>query len=133
MISETEEKMKLFEHAIRTYPGVPLHLLTEMDDLKVKMNEAKVMLWGDWIRTRHEFEAPESISGRIGMVYYQLFSNTTGVTDTHRKNKTIVQEEYDSFRKELDDIIIRVRKIEGQLDELKIPYTQGKDEQWKEE
>jgi len=133
LIGESEEKLKLLEYAILHYPGTPLLLLNEVDALKKDINSAKVALWGDWIRTRHEFESAESISGRIGMVYYQLFSNTTGVSESHRKNKTIAEEEYVNFRKDLDSIIVRIRGIEEKLDELKIPYTKDKDERWKEE
>ena len=133
LMSETEGRMELMEHAIKTYPGADLTLLEELEKLNDQLTECKYMLWGDWVKSRHEFETAPGISSRLGSVYYQLFANTTGVTNTQRKHKTIVEEEYAEFRKKLDDILMRLRVIEKNLDDASVPYIKGKDENWKED
>jgi predicted metal-binding transcription factor (methanogenesis marker protein 9) len=69
----------------------------------------------------------------MGLVEYQIYENTVDVSNTRLKNLQIVQEEYLELRKKLDDIIVRTRKLEEQLDTKGIPYTKGKDESWKED
>ncbi|MBL4861796.1 MAG: glycosyl hydrolase [Crocinitomicaceae bacterium] len=133
IVGETSEKIKLLEHAIKTYPNTDLNLLLEMEALKTKLDGCKVMLWGDGIKSSHEFETEPSISGRIGIVHYQLFSNTTGVTQTQRDNKAIAEEEYAAFRVILDDVIVRVKAVEKKLEAASMPYIKGKDENWKED
>ncbi|MCH2224706.1 MAG: glycosyl hydrolase [Crocinitomicaceae bacterium] len=133
LMSETNDKLKLIEHAIKVYPGVDLALLKEVEDLKTSYFDCTVKLWGDRIRSSHEFETSPSIAGRIGMVQYQLFANRSGVTKTQRENKQVAEQEYAEFRKKLDDIIIRVRALEQKLDAANVPYIKGKDENWNED
>lgn len=132
LLSESEERLKLMEHAIKNYPGADLNLLKSIEELKASLTECKYMLWGDWVVSSMETETPPGISERIGTVYYQLFENTTGVTQTQRKNKAIAEEEYSTFRTKLDAVIVEMRSIEKKLDDAAVPYIQGKDENWKE-
>ena len=132
LVGETSEKLKLIEHAIKNYPNADITLLKEVETIKNKISDAEIMLWGDNLKSSHEFETPPSIAGRIGIVYYQLFSNTTGVTETQRKNKAIAEEEYAEFRKSLNDCIVRIKSLEEKLSNVPLPYIKGKDENWKE-
>jgi len=133
LMGETSEKLKFIEKAIKTYPGTDMSLLAEVESLKNLYHDLTVEFWGDRIRSSHEFETAPSIASRIGIVSYQLYGSRTGVTDTHRKNKATAEEQYNNFRKKLDDMILRVKALEKKLDAAKIPYIKGKDETWKEE
>ncbi len=133
LMGETNEKLKLIEHAIKSYPGVDINLLIETEALKTLYQDLKVQFWGDYIKSSREFETEPSISGRIGMVKYQLFENRSSVTATQRKNKNAAQQQYETFRTSFDAMIVRLRTLESKLDAAKIPYTKGKNENWKEE
>lgn len=133
LMHETNDKLKYFEEAIKNYPNTDMSLLKEIEDLKNQLEDCQIMLYGDGLKSSHEFETEPGIAGRIGMVYYQVFENTTGVTQTHRTNKAIAEEAYTEFRTKLDDAIVRLRAIEEKLSEVPIPYVKGKDENWKED
>lgn len=133
LMGETSEKLEFYEHAIKNYPNTDVTLLKEVEALKNQLADCRIMLWGDGLKSSHEFETEPSIAGRIGTVYYQIFGNTTGVTQTQRDNKAIAEEAYIEFRKKLDDAIVRVRAIEEKLADVPIPYVKGKDENWKED
>lgn len=133
LIGETEDKLKLYKHVIKTYPNVDLSLLAETNEIDSLLDVCKLMLWGDGLKSSHEFETEPSISSRIGIVEYQLSTNTTGVTKTQRKNKAIAEEEYAEFRTILDGAIIRMKALEDQLAQNNIPYIKGKDQNWKED
>lgn len=133
LINETSSRLSLVEHAIKTYPNVDLALLKDVEAIKVELSAAKIMLWGDGLKSSHEFETSPSISSRLGTTHYQLSSNTTGFTDTQVRNKTEAEAEYMEFRKLLDHSIVQLRSIEAQLKAKSIPYIKGKDENWKGE
>ena len=132
LLGESNEKIKLIEYAVKSYPNADINLLTEIEALKIKLNECSILLWGDHLKSEHEFESTPSIAGRIGMVYYQTFSNTTSITQTQRDNKILAEEQYKEFRVLLNDVIVRIKGIEQQLEKSSIPYIKGKDENWKE-
>lgn len=133
LMGEMDEKLKYMEHAIKTYPGTDMKLLAEVESLKNIYHDLSVDLWGDRIRSSHEFETTPSIAGRIGIVSYQLYGSRTGVTATHKKNKQMAEEQYQAFRKQFDAFIVRIKALETKLADAKIPYIKGKDENWKEE
>ena len=132
LMGEYKEKIKLVEYAVTAYPNADINLLTEIELLKLKLNECSILLWGDQLKSKHEFETAPSIAGRIGTVYYQTFSNTTSITQTQRDNKSLAEEQYKEFRVLLDDVIVRIKAIEEQLEKASVPYINGKDENWKE-
>lgn len=133
LMEEYNEKLQLIEHALKTYPNMELKLLSQVENLENNYFDLKVALRGDNIRSSHEFETSPSISGRIGMIGYQLYSNTTGVTETMKKNKKTAEVAYEEFRLELDNFIIKTKLLEQKLKDAGVPYIMGQDEQWKED
>lgn len=133
LMGETNDKLALIEHAIKTYPGTDIQLLSEVEALKNLYHDLSVELWGDGIRASHEFETEPSITGRIGIVSYQMYGSRSGVTATQRKNKEMAEVQYTQFRTTFDEMIVRVRALEAKLVAAKIPYIKGKDENWKED
>ena len=55
MIGETEDKLKLYNHAIKTYPNADLTLLAQTKEIKTILDECKLMLWGDGLKRSYEF------------------------------------------------------------------------------
>jgi len=100
--------------------------------LKTIMYDCNTLMNGDGVRAAHEFEVAPSIQSRLGMVEYQLYDNTAGVSNTHKANKTIVEAEYAELRVKLDEVIKRVQVLQTKLDAVAIPYTKSK-ENWKED
>jgi photosystem II stability/assembly factor-like uncharacterized protein len=133
LMSETKDRIDLINTTLLTYPGAPIDLLQSVRKLKAQMDECNTLMYGDRIRSSREFETSPGINERLGLVEYQIWDNLTDVSSTRKKNLQIVNEEYEILRSKLDPIIIELRKIEDQLDTLKVPYLKGKDEKWREE
>jgi hypothetical protein len=131
-MDETNDELELMEKAVMNYPNTDMSLLKEIKDLKAIMYDCNVLMNGDGIRAAHEFEVAPSIQSRLGMVEYQLYDNTAGVSNTHKANKTIVEAEYAELRVKLDEVIKRVQVLQTKLDAVAIPYTKSK-ENWKED
>lgn len=132
LMTESKEKLDAMQHALVTYPNTDLKLLEEIRTLRLVYDECSIALWGDGLKASKEVETVPSITGRLGLVEYMLSDNTTGVTKSQRTNKAIAQEEYNEFRIKMNDMIIRLKKIEEELEKASIPYIKGKNETWKE-
>ena len=133
LLRETKEKISLYQSVITTYPGLDLTLLEEIRALDLQFGVCQTAMYGDKTRTSREFEAYPGIAERMGLVEYQLWENTVGVSSSRKRNLEIVTMEYDEMRNSLNNIIKRLNDIEKKLDEKGIPYTGNKGENWKEE
>jgi hypothetical protein len=132
LMDETSDEIELMEKALLLYPNTDMSLLKEIKELKLLMYDCNILMNGDGVRAAHEFEVAPSIQSRLGMVEYQLYDNTAGVSNTHKANKTIVEAEYVELRLKLDEVIKRVQVLQTKLDAVAIPYTKSKDN-WKED
>lgn len=133
LMNETKEKLDLIQTALTSYPNTDTKLLEEVKVLKTEFQKCQVMMNGDRTKSSREFETVPGINERLGLVEYAIYENTVDVSNTRKKNLSIVQDEYTELRKILDDIIKRTRTIEEKLDNQGIPYTKGKTENWKED
>jgi hypothetical protein len=132
LMNETKEKLDMIKYAIQTYPSTDLKLLEEVRQLRLLYDSCALLIYGDRLKASKEFETPPSFASRLDYVNYQLFESSSGVTQTQRTNLKIVEEEYAAFRAVLDEFIKRTNAVAEKLDEMGIPYTQGKNEKWKE-
>ena len=131
VLRETNEILTLLQDAITNYPNADLSLLKEVKALKISYDECSLLLWGDRLRSKHEFETAPSLSDRLNMVEYQLYENTAGVSNTHKANKAIAEEEYAALRVKLNDMIQRMEALEAKLATVPIPYTKSRGLDWK--
>jgi photosystem II stability/assembly factor-like uncharacterized protein len=132
LMNETKEKLDMMKYAIQTYPSTDMKLLEEVRQLRLMYDSCSLLIYGDRLKASKEFETPPSFASRLDYINYQLFESSSGVTQTQRDNLKIVNEEYVAFRQVLDLLVKRTNAVAEKLDEMGIPYTQGKNEKWKE-
>ena len=133
LMKETGEKLKIVENAVRNYPGADLNLLKDVEKIKNLLLLCDLIMNGDKLKAKHQVEDTPSISDRLWTVYYQLYSNTTGITATQKLNKEIAMEDYAEFRVNLDVAVVQLSGLESKLEAAGVPYIKGKDEKWKSE
>jgi photosystem II stability/assembly factor-like uncharacterized protein len=130
-LDEVNDVLKEMQSTLINYPNTELSLLSETRALKLLYDEAALVLWGDKIKSSREFETPPSINDRMGMVEYQLYENTAGVSNTHRANKAIAEEQYNALSISLGVISIRMKALQEKLNSVPIPYTKTLSRFWK--
>lgn len=133
LLRETTEKLSLMEHAVKIYPNADLKLLAEIRAIDLELQKCDLLMNGDHILAAKEMEYVPSMLARLGTVEYQLFESTTNPTKTQYANLGIVKEEYAEYQKIFAACMARIKAIEEKLDAVPIPYTKGKDENWKED
>lgn len=132
VLGETKESIEMIEKALLNYPNTDLALLSSLREMKISLKDLEVLMWGDNARSSRDFETVPSISGRLGMVGYQIYQNTAGITKTHRLNMQIAEKQYNTLRSELNKIIGELIVVESKLEGI-IPYTKNKGADWKKD
>ncbi len=130
-LDEVNDVLKEMQSTLINYPNTELTLLSETRALKLLYDEAALVLWGDKIKSSREFETLPSINDRMGMVEYQLYENTAGVSNTHRANKAIAEEQYNALSISLGVISNRMMSLQEKLNTVPIPYTKTLSRFWK--
>jgi len=130
-LDEVNDVLKEMQSTLINYPNTELSLLSETRALKLLYDEAALVLWGDKIKSSREFETLPSINDRMGMVEYQLYENTAGVSNTHRANKAIAEEQYNALSISLGVISNRMMALQEKLNTVPIPYTKTLSRFWK--
>jgi hypothetical protein len=132
IIQEFVTQLGLVETALLNYPNTDVRLLKEVKALSLGLDSCKLIMYGDELLTKHEFESAPSMTGRLGMVEYMLYDNTTGVTNTHRSNLAAVNEEFTGVSARIKQMLTTFYGIEEQLALVPIPYTKSRGLLWKE-
>lgn len=128
---ELNEELAVLEKAVLNYPNTDLNLMKEIRELKLLKAQLREQLYGDEMRAKHEFETAPTFTGRLGMLEYQLTENTSGVSNTHKANFQMVEQEYARFKEALNAYQTRVLKLHEALQKANIPYTRSRTD-WKE-
>lgn len=133
IIQEFVTQLGLVETALLNYPNTDVRLLKEVKALSLGLDSCKLIMYGDELLTKHEFESAPSMTGRLGMVEYMLYDNTAGVTNTHRSNLAAVKEEFTGVSSRIKQMLSTFYGIEEQLALVPIPYTKSRGLLWKED
>jgi photosystem II stability/assembly factor-like uncharacterized protein len=133
IIQEFATQLGLVETALLNYPNTDISMLREVKRLSLGLDSCKLIMYGDELLTKHEFESAPSLTGRLGMVEYMLYDNTTGVTNTHRSNLAAVKEEYVGVSSRIKQMLTLFYGIEDRLAQVPIPYTKSRGLLWKED
>jgi photosystem II stability/assembly factor-like uncharacterized protein len=121
-LEERSEQIKTLATALITYPNTAISLLKEIQELQVQKDACRTLLYGDELKKSKEFESLPGIMERFGLIQYMVSDNTTGVSNNHRQQFSIIQEEYLQFQLQLNEIDKRMIALLNQLEQQGIPY-----------
>jgi len=130
-MSEAKEVLENIVTSLKNYPNTELALLTETRALTLLYDNCATDMWGDRVKSSREFETVPSINDRLGMVEYQLYENTAGVSSTHKANKVIVEEQFTALSASLADMSKRIQVLQDKLALVPIPFTKSLSHFWK--
>ncbi len=133
IIEELTTQLGLVETALLNYPNTDISMLRKVKSLRLGIDSCKLIMYGDELLTKHEFESAPSMTGRLGMVEYMLYDNTAGVTNTHRANLETVKAEYSVVSAQIKRLLSVFYLLEENLAQVPIPYTKSRGLAWKED
>lgn len=110
-MSEFKKRLDLVDVTILKFPGTDKQLLKQTKDLYEQYDSCSLMLRGDNIKSKYQYEISPSIMNRFGMLKYKLSSNMGGVTNTHKRDFNIIKDDCGVLKRRL----IEMKKV---LDEI---------------
>lgn len=131
LLGEFESQVTLLESVVLNYPGTNLLWVSAIRGLKLSLDSTKVLMYGDQLLSKHEFESAPSLSGRLEMVEYMLYNNTSGYTKSQEKHIQWVEEEYLEIQKRVKSMLLTLEQIEEELSKSSIPYTKNRGLKWR--
>ncbi len=131
-MAESKDQINQLTKVIVDATNVPLELSGNIQKLKEDFHRLNTLVFGDNIKSSREFETAPSLSSRFGMLEYQLYDNTTGVTKTHRANKSIVELELVEASQQYTRIKDTLNEVINKLRNAGVPYIKNAGS-WKSE
>lgn len=71
--------------------------------------------------------SPPTINERLGVLYYTHYRSTANVTQTEKNTFDAMSEEIIPVSNELSDLIKQISLIESEMNQLKAPWTPGRE------
>lgn len=130
---ETDKKIKYLKSAVINVPSVPLKYMEDIKKLEEQTYQIGLKLNGDQTLASRSIESYPSINDRIESVIYGMWNASAAPTETSKQNYNIAKEEYAPVLDDMKNLIVAVKDMEKKLAELPIPYTPGRDENWKKD
>jgi 2-oxoglutarate dehydrogenase complex dehydrogenase (E1) component-like enzyme len=131
ILGELESQVGLLESLLLNYPGTSLEYVKTLRTLKKEMDSVKLVMYGDPLLAKHEFESAPSLTGRLGMVEYMLYDNTAGATKTQEVHLSIIEEIYPTLEVSVKAMLQQLEALEDALAKGPIPYTRNRGLKWK--
>ena len=105
------------------YPNTDTKYLQQINKLNAAYDSCNLIVWGDDLKSKHQFETSPSLQNRFGMLQYKLSANMSGVTNTHKRDYSIIKEECSNLSLKLKLMIADLNAIHSSLKTLKdFPY-----------
>jgi hypothetical protein len=129
---ELSNKLKFIRQAIISSSASMPGITDQVYAIERRMNEVEIKLNGDASIAKREFETPPSINGRIGQIEYSVWYSTSAPTKTAVQSYDVAAKQFALVLTELKAIDTEIGKVEGILEQNKVPYTPGRLPEWKD-
>ncbi len=129
--NELVNKLKFIKEAVLATPAIEPSIMKDIFKLESRLVAADIILNGDEALTKREFEAPTSVSARVGDIMQNLISTTTSPTNAYLNSYTVAAQQFSPVLKEIKAVGEEIKKIEIQLEQKGAPYTPGRIPDWK--
>ncbi len=124
---EADNQLKLIIKTIEVSPNLDPAMRAEARELQLRLNDLLEKFTGDPTKPRRNEPAPSGLMSRLQSVVYGHWRNTTGPTNTHRKNYDIAAEEFGELVGDLRQLVEKdLVKLSKELDKAKAPWTPGR-------
>ena len=122
-MGELSERLRYIKAAlIKTPKGAP-KLFVRFEELGDSLNELRIKLNGDPIKSALNESTTPSIRSRVGQVAYAHWETTQPPTETQKRNIEIASVDFKKFQDELRSYLMKLESFEADLEAAGAPYT----------
>lgn len=130
-VAELKNKVKYMKEAALQTPGLETVVMKNLIEVDHRLDNIIRDVYGDASLIQREFEAPTSLSSRVGSIMDALISTTYGTTETFMNSYNDAAKQFDGIYKDVKDISSEIIRLENLLERNKAPYTPGRMPEWK--
>ena len=94
--------------------------------LQKQLDEVRIILYGDALKTKYEFEALTSLNRKVNMIIWNLYSTIAAPTETFMKDYELAYGDAKKVIQELEKIDASLKDLDTYLDQIDAPYTPGR-------
>jgi photosystem II stability/assembly factor-like uncharacterized protein len=132
-VNDIQSKIEILKAALLRTENAP-HELTELANRILQRNkEIYTLLVDDETISRRNEPVKPKISARLSEVSGGMWRTTSDPTTSYLNNYQIALEDFKTVLRDLQNLInFDIRKLEGEMDKLKSPWTPGRIPDWQE-
>jgi hypothetical protein len=131
ILNEANTRINNIIYALKEYPNTNFGHLEQARAIKLKLDSCSILMNGDALKTSKEFETYPGFVQRFGLLEYSLYDNTYKVTSTQKRILEIVNEEYDVFHEQLEQLLPEINSILNELIQQGVPILDDSILEWK--
>ncbi|EMR03862.1 VPS10 domain-containing protein [Cesiribacter andamanensis] len=121
------------QNAVMDMPAPPAEALKEIYQLQRRLLQVKLLLTGDDVRARLQFETPPSIADRVGTLQYGMWTSTATPPQAYRESYAIAARQFGPVLRQLREIADQADALQKKLELSGAPYTPGRWPEWTEQ
>jgi photosystem II stability/assembly factor-like uncharacterized protein len=127
LLSESREKLRYINAAIKRAEGPIGSLMAEAKSIEDQLNEIQVDMYGDPVKRRLDIDQPPSPANRLGTIGYEQKYSTATPTKTHRDSYAIAKEQVAALKSRMERVFNNdIKALEQKLIDAGAPYTPGR-------
>ncbi|HSL90312.1 MAG TPA: hypothetical protein VK870_13490 [Ignavibacteriaceae bacterium] len=132
-VNDIQSKIEILKAALLRTENAP-HELTELANRILQKNkEIYTLLVDDETISRRNEPVKPKISARLSEVSGGMWRTTSDPTTSYLNNYQIALEDFKTVLRDLQNLInFDIKKLEGEMDKLKSPWTPGRIPDWQE-
>lgn len=125
-VSEISNRVKYLFKALELTPSAPVSLHSDLESLRQRLLNVKILLQGDSTVSSRSEPTPWSISKRVGSLFGSIIESQSDVPGGFRESFAIAQQEFSGVAKDIKALEADLQSFEKKLDALGAPWTPGR-------
>lgn len=134
LLTEKKEQLDYIEKAILQTPNIPLHFVNKLRDLRIVQDDLNTRLTGNKVARERYYAQPISLMDRAYYAHGSMINNTEEPTGTALRLYKEAEQEYDvEWHPMFKRWVQSIEYLVTELDQYGLPYTKGRNSEWKEQ
>jgi len=131
-IGDANNRLKHIRQAINDTPSLDRSLLDTIDILTGRLEDMKVVMYGDRTISSHSEPTTPGIQNRVSRVMWGTRSITSAPTQTQRESLDVAAGQFAPLLEQLRSLVEKdIQELEGTLEKAGAPYTPGRIPVWR--
>ncbi len=127
---ELKKQVAHLKKAVRETPEAELDMLNRLGSVESTLQDLRIEMSGDPVRSEHEFETLPGIRGRVHNILYNLWRSSSAPTRTQKESYQDAGEAFVPVLEALKAQTQELEAIEKELDQAGAPWTPGRLPEW---